>query len=139
MDTKGCLIKSYLNKDVIESISLAEMTIFEQRQKNVILHVTDPTSTLATAKFFCDQKGYALDAGVYEKLKAIALFDYVSGQTDRNDSNIEFLVYKRDGKKCVKLAPLFDNGRCFGYRRFPSYELPTPPIMLPNEQILRFI
>ncbi len=130
MDTKGCLIKSYLNKDVIESISLAEMTIFEQRQKNVILHVTDPTSTLATAKFFCDQKGYALDAGVYEKLKAIALFDYVSGQTDRHDSNIEFLVYKRDGKKCVKLAPLFDNGRCFGYRRFPSYELPTPPIML---------
>lgn len=57
------------------------------------------------------------------------MFDYVSGQTDRHDSNIEFWFIKRR-KKCVKLAPLFDNGRCFGYRRFPSYELPTPPIML---------
>ena len=130
VDTKGCLIKSFLTKDIVESISLNEITYFTQIKKGVFLLVTDPISTYNTVKFFCEQKGYSLDDDIYKKLKAIALFDYVSGQTDRHDSNIEFLVYKKDGKKCVKLAPLFDNGRCFGYRRFPSYELPTPPIML---------
>lgn len=126
----GCLIKSYLTKDVVEAISLRDITMFVQRQKDAILIVNDPKSTYETAKFFCDKNKYTLADDTLQKLKAIALFDYVSGQTDRHDSNIEFLVYKKDGKKCVKLAPLFDNGRCFGYRRFPSYELPTPPIML---------
>ena len=126
----GCLIKSYLTKDVVEAISLRDITMFVQRQKDAILLVNDPKSTYETAKFFCDKNKYTLADDTLQKLKAIALFDYVSGQTDRHDSNIEFLVYKKDGKKCVKLAPLFDNGRCFGYRRFPSYELPTPPIML---------
>lgn len=130
LETKGCLIKSYLTDDIVESIPLVDITTFMQRQKNANLLVTDPKSTYETAKFFCEQKGYVLDDDIYPKLKAIALFDYVSGQTDRHDSNIEFLVYKKDGKKHVKLAPLFDNGRCFGYRRFPGYDLPTPPIML---------
>lgn len=130
METKGCLIKSYLNKDVVEAIPLRSITLFAERQKDAILLVNDPKSTYETAKFFCDKNKYTLADDTLQKLKAIALFDYVSGQTDRHDSNIEFLVYKKDGKKCVKLAPLFDNGRCFGYRRFPSYELPTPPIML---------
>lgn len=129
-DTKGCLIKSFLTKDIVESISLNEITYFTQIKKGVFLLVTDPISTYKTVKFFCEQKGYSLDDDLYKKLKAIALFDYVSGQTDRHDSNMEFLVYKKGGKKCVKLAPLFDNGRCFGYRSFPSQEMPSPQIML---------
>ncbi|MGN1162679.1 MAG: hypothetical protein ACI4T2_02025 [Christensenellales bacterium] len=129
LETKGCLIKSYLTDDIVESIPLVDITTFMQRQKNANLLVTDPKSTYETAKFFCEQKGYVLDDDIYPKLKAIALFDYVSGQTDRHDSNIEFLVYKKDGNKHVKLAPLFDNGRCFGYRRFPGYDLPAPSII----------
>ncbi|HBB45086.1 MAG TPA: hypothetical protein DCZ34_03075 [Clostridiales bacterium] len=61
------------------------------------------------------QSGYDVDSSIVEKLKDMCLCDYLLCQEDRHRGNIEFLFYNYNGKCHVKLAPMFDNGRCLGY------------------------
>ena len=112
VSTKGCLIKSYLD-DCVESISMEEISTYYNRHKDIMLELNDPFFAYRAIKFFCDREGFALDDGVLENLKQIAVFDFVTGQSDRNFNNIELLSYEKDGKQHIKLAPMFDNGRCF--------------------------
>ena len=61
------------------------------------------------------QSGYDVDSSIVEKLKDMCLCDYLLCQEDRHRGNIEFLFYNYNGKCHVKLAPMFDNGRCLGF------------------------
>lgn len=65
--------------------------------------------TLKTAKLEYEQN-------LGEKFKALVLIDYLLGQTDRHDLNMEFLLVKSQNSKNIilKMAPLFDNGRAMG-------------------------
>lgn len=65
--------------------------------------------TLNTAKL-----EYEPDLG--DKFKQLVLIDYLLGQTDRHDLNLEFLLQKNPQTKKItlKMAPLFDNGRAMG-------------------------
>ena len=64
---------------------------------------------LATAKL-------EYEPNLGDKFKQLVLIDYLLGQTDRHDLNLEFLLQKNPQSKMItlKMAPLFDNGRAMG-------------------------
>ena len=114
--TKGCLIKSYLEPNT-EAISLESIQQFYENENELKSYeVNNPHSAYETIRFFCEKNGYILDSKTPNMLKAIALFDFVTKQADRHSENIELLSYVKNGEKHLKIAPMFDNGRCFGSR-----------------------
>lgn len=117
--TKGCLVKSYIDDNIFENISLMRITDKLQEKWSIL---TNDCTRESTPDNICEDltnylkgKNCEIDSGVLQDLKVMALFDYVTAQIDRHGKNIEFLVTKRDGKLVIKLAPMFDNGRCFGF------------------------
>lgn len=116
IQTKGCLIKSYLTPNVVESISLS--TIDSVVNKINIKEYT-PDNIYETVKKFSEGV-YEIDEDVLQNLKNITLFDYLTVQADRHDENVEFLIYDDGGKKHIRLAPMFDNGRCFNFMLKPD-------------------
>ena len=129
LKAKGCLIKSYLTEDIIESIPLEDIGSF-YCEKNGLNYVDFHTPRVAceALRFYCEENDCVLDGGISDKLKAVALIDYMTGQTDRHNQNIELLSYMKNGEKHLKLAPLFDNGRSFGSKDLGSKEsvIPSP-------------
>lgn len=129
LNAKGCLIKSYLTKDIIESISLEDIGAFYCEKNDFgYSEFHSPSSICEVLRFFCEENEYVLDMGISDQLKAMALIDYLTGQTDRHNQNIELLSYVKNGEKHLKLAPLFDNGRSFGSKDLESKEsvIPSP-------------
>ncbi len=59
--------------------------------------------------------GFEVENNLIENLKETCLVDYLLFQYDRHFGNIEFLFSKENGKDCIRLAPMFDNGRCLNY------------------------
>lgn len=118
-ETKGCLVKSYIDDDVYENISL--MSINDSLQEkwsvsnNGCTRESTPDNIYEDLTNYLQGKNCEIDSSVLQDLKIMALFDYVTAQIDRHEKNIEFLVTKKDGKLSLKLAPMFDNGRSFGF------------------------
>ena len=115
LKAKGCLIKSYLTGEIVESIPLEDIGSF-YCDKNDLNYCDfhSPRDVCEALRFYCEENDCVLDGGISDRLKQIALIDYLTGQTDRHNQNIEFLSYIKNGEKHLKLAPLFDNGRSFG-------------------------
>ena len=117
LNARGCLIKSYLTKDIIESIPFEDIGAFYCEKNDLgYSEFHCPSSICEALRFFCEENKYVLDPDVSDQLKAMALIDYITGQTDRHNQNIELLSYVKNGEKHLRLAPLFDNGRSFGSR-----------------------
>lgn len=117
--TKGCLVKSYIDDNIFENISLMRITDKLQEKWSILTNdctrESTPDNIYEDLTNYLKGKNCEIDSGVLQDLKVMALFDYVTAQIDRHGKNIEFLVTKRDGKLVIKLAPMFDNGRCFGF------------------------
>ena len=117
--TKGCLIKSYIDEDICENISLMRITDKLQEPwdiaNNDCTRESTPSNILEDLTNYLKGKNCEIDPSVLQDLKVMALFDYVTAQIDRHEKNIEFLVTKKDGALCISLAPMYDNGRCFGF------------------------
>lgn len=110
-ETHGCLIKSYRTPDVEECFSL------ETAQMSKKLSSTreyTPEYIFETVKKFVGDS-CEVDENMLQELKIMALFDYLIVQIDRHNENIEFLKCKSDGKYVIRLAPMYDNGRCFDF------------------------
>lgn len=107
--TQGCLTESYRTPDVVEHFS------FETVQRASFARETCPEYIVkALEKYVGDS--CEIDKNILQELKVMALFDYLIVQVDRHENNIEFLKCKKeDGSFVVKLAPMFDNGRCFDF------------------------
>lgn len=113
--TKGCLVRSYLKEENSETQSLDDIGDFYCNSKKLNYYELDNPQTASEAIcYYAKQKGCVLDDDISDKLKTIALFDYVTAQGDRHGQNIEIITYVKNGYRHLKLAPLFDNGRCFG-------------------------
>lgn len=115
---KGCLIKSYRDEDVREVISYYRVRGALQLdwtiQKNGARRKYTPDNIVEDVKKFVGDK-CVVDNSVRQDLAVMALFDYLTAQLDRHAQNIEFLTYKKDGQLHLRLAPMFDNGRCFSF------------------------
>lgn len=111
----GVLVKSYLNGN---SACLNLDALDKKFNKNKYERMRFAYS-VKEAKLLIEQlkqSGYDVDSSIVEKLKAMCLCDYLLCQEDRHRGNIEFLFYNYNNGKChVKLAPMFDNGRCLGF------------------------
>lgn len=117
-NTKGCLVKSFNESDIFENISLARIERFLEEKWDISNNGCTREKT--PDNIFEDLEKYinnrcVIDQSILQELKIMTLFDYVTAQIDRHEKNIEFLVYIRDDKLHLKLAPMFDNGRCFGF------------------------
>lgn len=111
-ETRGCLIESYRTPDVVEGFTLEVA-----KSSNSL-----SSSREYTPKYIVETlekhvgDSCEIDKNILQELKEMALFDYLVVQIDRHDGNIEFLKCKKDdGSYVVKLAPMFDNGRCFDF------------------------
>lgn len=118
-ETKGCLVKSYIEKDIYETIPLMRVTnklndAWDTIDDDYMKECT-PQNILEDLQNYLKDKNCDIDESVLQDLKVMALFDYVTAQVDRHEKNVEFLVTKHDGQLCLRLAPMFDNGRCFGF------------------------
>lgn len=117
--TKGCLVKSYIDEDVFENISLMRITDKLQEKWSILnndcTRESTPDNICEDLTNYLKGKNCEIDPSVLQDLKVMALFDYVTAQIDRHEKNIEFLVTKKDGALCISLAPMYDNGRCFGF------------------------
>lgn len=117
--TKGCLVKSFL-KNGDESMSMTDLAQYYYERKDTSVDLNNAFFAWRAIKFFCEEEGLTLDENVLENLKKIAILDYFVGQNDRNFFNIELLINKKGDQTHVRLAPMFDNGRCFGSRDFQT-------------------
>ena len=117
--TKGCLVKSYIDDNTYETISLMRITNKLQEKwsisNNDFTRESTPDNIYEDLTNYLKGKNCEIDSSILQDLKVMALFDYVTAQIDRHEKNIEFLVTKKDGKLNLKLAPMYDNGRCFGF------------------------
>ena len=109
------MVRSYLKEENSETQSLDDIGDFYCNSKKLNYYELDNPQTASEAIcYYAKQKGCVLDDDISDKLKTIALFDYVTAQGDRHGQNIEIITYVKNGYRHLKLAPLFDNGRCFG-------------------------
>ena len=124
--TKGCLVKSYIDDNIFENISLMRITDKLQEKWSILnndcTRENTPDNIYEDLTNYLKGKNCEIDSSVLQDLKIMTLFDYVTAQIDRHEKNIEFLVTKEDGKLGIKLAPMFDNGRCFGFIFANAYE-----------------
>ena len=115
-DLAGVIVESYLEKS--KQTTCITLDDFDRRYNlNRCGHFKGGYS-VKEATFALDklkQEGCQVDFDIVKKLKNICLCDYLFCQTDRHRGNIEFLFCQDNGKCSVKLAPMFDNGRCLGY------------------------
>lgn len=111
----GVIVESYLENEKAVYLNLDDLykRHNHNRYKNFEGRYSVKETTFALDKL--RQEGYQIDFDIVEKLKKICLCDYLFCQTDRHGGNIEISFCKDDGKCSVKLAPMFDNGRCLGY------------------------
>lgn len=116
----GCLVKSFLENDkqINESLfSLARRNKYE------------PSSKFSTSpKYFegiikqLKSDNVKIEPNFINNLKKIAFIDYLTCQMDRHAHNLEAIIEKKeDGSKYIKLAPMFDNGRCLAYNNYFYY------------------
>lgn len=109
-DRDGVLVADFKNENVEETISfraLCEKYLGGNGKVNF------------STKFVEDLVGYYakdynlhIDKDLSQNLKEMALMDYLLIQTDRHKKNIEFLIENVNGKKTIKVAPMFDNAYC---------------------------
>lgn len=115
---RGCLIKSYNDDEVRENISYYRVREMLQRdwtvKTNGVRRRYTPDNIFEDVKDFAGDK-CIVDPSIRQDLAVMALFDYLTAQLDRHSRNIEFLTYKKDGQLHLRLAPMFDNGRCFAF------------------------
>lgn len=65
-------------------------------------------------KNFAEKYGFEFDTKtVTRQLQKTVIFDYFTGNGDRQLFNIVFMEKEKDGKKILELSPLFDNGEGF--------------------------
>lgn len=58
-----------------------------------------------------------------EELNRLCCFDYLTRQYDRHSQNLAFMITEQDGKKELKLAPLYDNANAFLSKTGRHYKL----------------
>lgn len=116
----GVASKSYLTSDVISVFSCRDiiesnnLMIFKNKDTNVLSDNKDVEAIMQHINKFAETYDIIIDSDVEKNLKEMICLDILTGQIDRHYQNIEFLVYAReDGKQGLRLAPAFDNGRCF--------------------------
>lgn len=111
----GALIASYNDEDVVENISLSRVRQAVQvGMETKTPGSYSPDEILADLNVFAGDKCEIVDS-VRQDLVVMALFDYLTSQVDRHRNNIEFLVRKTSERLELSVAPMFDNGRCFGF------------------------
>lgn len=123
----GCIVRSFIDKNVDEIISLSDVVRYYQENnylRNERVHVVfDSCFHIASAvcdyatenNKRCDENALLLD------LQKMCILDFFTGQVDRHESNIEFIISKGDNE--LKLSPVFDNGYCFGFGLDPTTAL----------------
>lgn len=106
----GTLIESYRTKNVTEAISLLQL---QKKYKRRTSSFGNPVWEIELiCKEFCEDNNIVCSRKLAQELKEMALLDYLFVQSDRGSRNIEFLIEEKHGKKCLSLAPMFDNGFC---------------------------
>lgn len=110
---KGSLSKSYIDQDVVENISLSRVQQATGDVRSENNGGFSPDGILENLKKFVTDTCVIEDT-VRQDLVVMAFFDYLTAQVDRHGKNIEFLVRKTNGQLRLSVAPMFDNGRCFG-------------------------
>lgn len=70
-----------------------------------------------------DFKHVEIDENFLNDLYKLAVLDLMMCQRDRNPTNIMFTLGKKDenGKRTLKVAPIFDNEFCFGFMRLSAF------------------
>ena len=112
-DRKGTLISSYRTDDINEVLSLKSLLI--KYGKNSININHDVNEAMEVCEEFSKEFEIVLDNKIEQRLKEMALLDFLLVQVDRNSKNIEFLIKEKDGKKNLELASIFDNGYCMSF------------------------
>jgi len=64
-------------------------------------------------KFTEKNRDIMLDKNIKFELFQMAICDFIVGNSDRNSDNIKFGIFEMNGKKVLKLLPLFDNEAAF--------------------------
>ncbi len=113
----GVIVESYLTDKHETQISLAKLVekysdyFVRVDVKRLGYSVEEIEEIVEKLKLL----GFEVDNNLIESLKETCLIDYLLFQYDRHFGNIEFLFSKENGKDFVRLAPMFDNGRCLNY------------------------
>lgn len=113
----GVVIESYLTDKHETQISLAKLVekysdYFVQVDGSRLGYSVEEIEEIVQKLQFL---GFEVENNLIENLKETCLVDYLLFQYDRHFGNIEFLFTKENGKDCIRLAPMFDNGRCLNY------------------------
>ena len=107
----GALIE-YFKKPENEYISLTSMLVDLNIDLLKLEELPDCNKLLKQIKLFAKDNNLIVDKNLDDDLKTLALMDYLLMQTDRHTSNIEFEIVSINGKRVLKLAPMFDNEMC---------------------------
>jgi len=116
----GVASKSYLTNDVVSAYSCKEISdfnyyySFKNNDDTVLSSKRDVEAIMQHLNKFAEINNLVVDKDVEKNLKEMICLDILTGQIDRHFQNIEFLEYKdKDGNNRLRMAPAFDNGRCF--------------------------
>ncbi len=113
----GVLVESYLTDKPETQVTLAKLIIeysdyYVQYDTGRLGYSVEEIKEITNK---LNSLGYEIDKHLIENLKEMCLIDYLLFQFDRHYGNIEFLFSKNGEKGYIRLAPMFDNGRCLNY------------------------
>ena len=126
----GCLVQSFIDKDVLEEIAVEDVITNYLYQPNNLLgknaldsknYVYEQvfTSIEMMQKVLSSlEKEIKVDKESYYRLYEMCLIDYLVVQTDRNAYNMKLLVKQdKNGERYLTLAPTYDNGYIFALNK----------------------
>lgn len=116
-EKRGVIVLDYRDKNTEEVISLKALCEkYMGGYGSVDISVKKAEQLV---KFYADDANLEIDKNLFSELKIMALIDYLLLQEDRHKNNIEFLIENIDGRKIIKIAPMFDNAFCLFLNRKP--------------------
>ena len=121
----GVLVKSFFESGDEDSMSYGEMIYMAKTRANEFYYKSDYNnveSCIEVVKFVAKYLDRKVDLKQMRRdLIKMAIVDCFLGQSDRHQTNIEFIF---DNNRNLRLAPTFDNGLClsFGYEKWQVHE-----------------